>query len=137
MSIGPPLRALPFPRLLVPLSQAPVLLAVLLALLLLPTAAQAQGTRILREPTVSQEHVVFVHANDLWRVSREGGEAVRLTTHVRGEQVRQTPAAVIAGGDPQLERAVEEALRLLETQGVELRPEPAPPVRWRRPDPRR
>lgn len=49
-------------------------------------------------------------------------------------EVRQPPADVIAGRDPQLERAVEEALRLLETQAVELRPEPAPPVRWRRPD---
>jgi tricorn protease len=49
-------------------------------------------------------------------------------------EVRQPPADVIAGRDPQLERAVQEALRLLETQGVELRPEPAPPVRWRRPD---
>lgn len=48
-------------------------------------------------------------------------------------EVRQTPAAVIAGRDPQLERAVQEALRLLETQAVELKPEPAPPVRWRRP----
>lgn len=48
-------------------------------------------------------------------------------------EVRQTPADVIAGRDPQLERAVQEALRLLETQAVELRPEPAPPVRWRRP----
>ena len=26
-----------------------------------------------------------------------------------------------------------EALRLLETQGIDLRAEPAPPVRWRRP----
>jgi tricorn protease len=52
-------------------------------------------------------------------------------------EVRNDPAPVIAGEDPQLEAAVAEALRLLETEKVELKPEPAPPVRWRRPDPRR
>lgn len=44
------------------------------------------------------------------------------------------PADVIAGRDPQLERAVEEALRLLKEQPVELQKEPAPPVRWKRPE---
>jgi len=49
-------------------------------------------------------------------------------------EVEMTPSAVIAGGDPQLERAVDEALRLLETESVEILPEPAPPVRARRPE---
>ncbi len=49
-------------------------------------------------------------------------------------EVRNDPAEVRAGGDPQLEAAVAEALRLLETEAVELRAEPAPPIRWRRPD---
>jgi tricorn protease len=48
-------------------------------------------------------------------------------------EVHQDPGAVIAGGDPQLEAAVAEALRLLQTRAVELEPEPAPPVRYRRP----
>ncbi|HSG50404.1 MAG TPA: hypothetical protein VLA43_21430, partial [Longimicrobiales bacterium] len=48
-------------------------------------------------------------------------------------EVHQDPAAVIAGRDPQLEAAVAEALRLLATQAVEIQPEPAPPVRYRRP----
>ena len=48
-------------------------------------------------------------------------------------EVRNDPAAVIAGGDPQLETAVREALRLLQTERVILKEEPAPPVRWRRP----
>lgn len=60
--------------------------------------ASAQGTRLLRQPAISDTHIVFVYANDLW--------------------------------------AVEEALRLLETEGVELQAEPDPPVRYRRPDPR-
>ncbi len=51
-------------------------------------------------------------------------------------EVEQTPALVIQGRDPQLERAVAEALRLLETEAIELKPEPAPPIRYRRPEPR-
>jgi tricorn protease len=47
--------------------------------------------------------------------------------------VEQTPAEVIKGRDPQLERAVQEALTLLKTQNVELKPEPAPPVKYKRP----
>ncbi|MGH7521109.1 MAG: S41 family peptidase [Gemmatimonadales bacterium] len=47
--------------------------------------------------------------------------------------VHQTPALVAQGRDPQLERAVQEALRLLEAHPVRLRAEPAPPVRVRRP----
>ena len=49
-------------------------------------------------------------------------------------EVKQLPAAIIKGGDPQLERAVKEALKLLETQEVTLKPEPKAPVRWKRPD---
>ncbi|MGK7311028.1 MAG: S41 family peptidase [Candidatus Longimicrobiales bacterium M2_2A_002] len=49
-------------------------------------------------------------------------------------EVRNDPAPVIAGRDPQLEAAVAEALRLLETEGVELQDEPPAPVRWRRPE---
>ncbi|HEX9728616.1 MAG TPA: PDZ domain-containing protein [Gemmatimonadales bacterium] len=48
-------------------------------------------------------------------------------------EVRNDPRPVIAGGDPQLERAVAEALRLLQTEGIELKAEPPAPVRWRRP----
>lgn len=64
----------------------------------------------------------------------DGEWAVEATGVAPDIEVRNDPAPVIAGGDPQLERAVEEALRLLETEGVELLPvEPAPPVRYRRP----
>lgn len=47
--------------------------------------------------------------------------------------VEQTPKDVIAGKDPQLERAVQEALKLLETQNVRIVSEPAAPVRVKRP----
>ena len=45
-----------------------------------PAGAHAQGTRFLRQPDVSASHIVFVHANDLWVVAREGGDATRLTS---------------------------------------------------------
>ena len=48
-------------------------------------------------------------------------------------EVMNTPKEVAEGRDPQLEAAVAEALRLLETEAVEFKPEPAPPVRYRRP----
>lgn len=41
----------------------------------------AQGTQLLRQPTVSEKSIVFVYANDLWKVDRNGGEAERLTTN--------------------------------------------------------
>ena len=48
-------------------------------------------------------------------------------------EVEETPKEVLAGRDPQLERAVQEALRLLETKKFERKAEPPPPVRSRRP----
>lgn len=45
----------------------------------------AQGTQLLREPSISESSIVFVHANDLWKVDRNGGEAVRLTSNIGGE----------------------------------------------------
>ena len=41
---------------------------------------QAQGTRLLRHPTVSRDSVAFEYAGDLWVVSRSGGAARRLTS---------------------------------------------------------
>lgn len=52
-----------------------------LPLLLLPFApAMAQGTRLLRRPTVSRTMVAFEYGGDLWVVPRAGGEARRLTS---------------------------------------------------------
>src|SRR5262245_26974802 len=45
----------------------------------LPATALAQGTRLLRHPTVSRDLVAFQYAGDLWVVSRAGGQARRLT----------------------------------------------------------
>src|SRR6266487_3943837 len=40
----------------------------------------AQGTRLLRHPTVSRDSVAFEYAGDLWVVPRSGGQARRLTS---------------------------------------------------------
>src|SRR6185436_15128953 len=42
--------------------------------------AAAQGTRLLRHPTVSRDQVAFTYASDLWVVPRAGGSARRLTS---------------------------------------------------------
>lgn len=47
-------------------------------------------------------------------------------------QVIQDPKNVSAGNDPQLEKAVQEALRLLPSQEFKVKLEPAAPVRWKK-----
>ena len=42
-----------------------------------PAAAQ---TRMLRSPTVSEKHIAFAYANNIWIVDRAGGPARRLTS---------------------------------------------------------
>ena len=49
--------------------------------LLTPFATAEDETLLLQEPTVSEDHVVFVYASDLWVVGREGGDARRLTSN--------------------------------------------------------
>ncbi|WP_299336328.1 S41 family peptidase [uncultured Psychroserpens sp.] len=48
-------------------------------------------------------------------------------------EVIQHPKLVSQGQDPQLERAVEEAMKQLRNNEFELQPEPAPPIRSKRP----
>ena len=48
-------------------------------------------------------------------------------------EVFSDPKDIIAGRDPQLERAVQEAMKLMATQGIELKKEPAAPIRYKRP----
>ncbi len=60
--------------------------AFLVLFLLLSTmvgaAAQASKPLLLQKPTVSRTEIAFVYAGDLWTVSRQGGDAKRLTTGV-------------------------------------------------------
>ncbi len=55
-------------------------LVLLVAAVVVPQEGAAQGARFLRQPDVSETHIVFVHANDIWLVGRSGGDAVRLTS---------------------------------------------------------
>src|SRR4026208_970679 len=59
----------------------------LCALLCLFTSipAFAQGTRLLRHPTISRDQIAFEYAGDLWLVSRNGGQARRITSTQGGE----------------------------------------------------
>ena len=43
--------------------------------------AQAQDAKplLLRQPTLSRTDIAFMYGNDLWKVSRDGGDAIRLT----------------------------------------------------------
>ncbi|HXW54255.1 MAG TPA: PDZ domain-containing protein [Candidatus Cybelea sp.] len=43
------------------------------------SAAQSDEPLLLRQPTLSRTDICFVYGDDLWRVSRDGGEAIRLT----------------------------------------------------------
>ena len=60
-------------------------LQTLLILLITTQFTQAQGTMLLRQPSASKDHIVFIHADDLWRVDRNGGQAQRLTSAVGSE----------------------------------------------------
>ena len=57
----------------------------LLLMTLLSSNVMAQGTMLLRQPTISDNEIAFVYANDLWKVSVKGGEAFRLTSNIGGE----------------------------------------------------
>ncbi len=61
------------------------LLKLSILLLVINTSVFGQGTQLLRQPTISSESIVFVYANDLWKVDRNGGEAMRLTTNEGAE----------------------------------------------------
>jgi len=64
------------------------LLAVSLCLLGMFAQAQpaAPGqTLLLRQPSVSRDHIAFVYAGDIWRTDRNGQGPVRLTTHAADE----------------------------------------------------
>jgi tricorn protease len=52
------------------------------SLLLVSTAAATaqEATRLLRQPSLGEAHIVFAHGGDLWLVGRAGGEARRLTS---------------------------------------------------------
>ncbi|MEQ9229185.1 MAG: S41 family peptidase, partial [Cyclobacteriaceae bacterium] len=68
----------------------------------------------------------FYDKNGNWAVEGEG-----IAPDI---EVIQEPKAVMNGEDPQLNRAVKEAMKLLETNEFKMKSEPPAPIRWKRPD---
>ncbi len=58
------------------------ILATLLVAYALPTLAATDEARLLRFPTTNGSEVVFTYGGDLYKAPIDGGEAVRLTSHV-------------------------------------------------------
>jgi len=56
------------------------LLRLVAALALSATSVAAQETLLLRQPSVSERHIAFAYANNVWIVDRTGGQARRLTS---------------------------------------------------------
>ena len=67
----------------------------------------------------------FYDVNGEWAVEGEG-----IAPDI---EVIMDPELVLQGHDPQLEAAVQEALRLLKTERFEIKPEPEAPIRSKRP----
>ncbi|HXG66475.1 MAG TPA: PDZ domain-containing protein, partial [Blastocatellia bacterium] len=61
------------------------LMLLLLSAMTLTGLAQGDRPLLLQQPTLNRTHIVFAYAGDLWTVSREGGDAERLTTGVGTE----------------------------------------------------
>ncbi|MFH1842710.1 MAG: peptidase S41, partial [bacterium] len=61
----------------------PVLVILLAAGCLAPAvqAVNIEDTRLLGEPAVSENHVAFIYAGDLWVADKDGGQARRVTSH--------------------------------------------------------
>jgi tricorn protease len=53
---------------------------ILIGLLGLFAISISAQTKLLRQPTIHNNDIVFVYANDLWKSSTNGGTAIRLTT---------------------------------------------------------
>lgn len=84
-----------------------------------PTAEPPPQT--LDGGSISAPSAGFYDAHGRWLIENEG-----VAPDI---EVENTASAVIAGRDPQLERAVEEGMRLLEGKPVQPVPRPAPPDR--------
>ncbi len=72
--------------------------AALAMLAALTQTAQAETPLLLRNPSLSQDKIAFLYADDVWTVSRKGGEAERLTSngHVSGGPFYSPDGAEIA-----------------------------------------
>lgn len=76
------------------------------------------GVRLIDGGAISSPNLAFYDIKGRWTVENEGVPP--------DIEVEMTPALVIKGQDPQLERAVQEALRMLEKNPVKHTPRPKP-----------
>jgi tricorn protease len=61
-------------------------LLLFLSLLIISPLAQAQiNARLLQQPDVSETHITFVYAGDVWTVPKKGGTATRLSSPAGSE----------------------------------------------------
>jgi tricorn protease len=63
----------------------PTALAVLSLCCAAARAADDAGTRLLRQPAVSKDHLAFVYGGDIWVCDRDGGHPVQITSHPASE----------------------------------------------------
>ena len=52
----------------------------IIALLAFSNILLSQGTRLLRQPSITENHVTFAYGGDIWVTDFEGGKTVRLTS---------------------------------------------------------
>ena len=57
-----------------------LILATLCCSALLSLSANAQGTRLLRQPSISDSHITFVYGGDIWVTELGQSQAVRITS---------------------------------------------------------
>ncbi|HWC54931.1 MAG TPA: PDZ domain-containing protein, partial [Chitinophagaceae bacterium] len=65
---------------MIPVKKIIQLFFILCFIIIAPTHLFAQGTRLLRQPTISATQIAFEYAGDIWIVSKDGGEARRITS---------------------------------------------------------
>jgi tricorn protease len=58
----------------------------LLILVAACSSTDAQGTRLLREPNISNSSIAFVYGGDIWTVNNTGGDAKRITSTAAVEE---------------------------------------------------
>jgi len=108
-------------------------------------------TRLMQQPVLSDTHVAFIYAEDLWIANKDGSNPIRLTIdggivtapnvafysdkgfRVENEgvapdiEVEQWPELVIKGHDPQLEKAIEITMKQLKANPTKKIKRPAYP----------
>ena len=67
------------------MSRSSILALLAVFLLTAVSVNAAEESRLMRNPDIHGDNIVFLYGGDLWIVSSSGGVASRLTTHIGGE----------------------------------------------------